>query len=216
MDKCQRQLKKAGLPIVAVCLKPIDFGDEIILMSDLRPSIITYYRQILAGLEYSRSKWVFFCEHDVLYHPSHFALEPERSDTYYYNNNMWRWRYLADFFISYDQYAGVSGLCANRELLLNHYLERLKQIKERGLQDGRNPVWARRWGHEPGKPRRRGGILDERSEIWRSEYPNIDIRHPGTWTPEKMTLDSFVNKPTGWKEATIDQIPGWTKEQLWN
>jgi len=216
MKMCQEHLRKSNLHITTVTLAPISFGDKIIIMPNIKPSIITYYKQILKGLENSPSRNVFLCEHDVLYHISHFDITPAREDTYYYNTNFWRWRYLQDFFIAYDQYAGVSGLCANRELLINHYRERFRLIKEKGLKDGRNPKWARAWGHEPGKPKRKGGVLNERSERWQSAFPCIDIRHPNTWTPEKMSLDSFVHKPTGWREATINQIPGWTKEQLWN
>jgi len=216
MRMCQEQLRLANLPIVTVCLEPMDFGDEIIIISGVKPSIQTMYRQILSGLEHSQAEYVFLCEHDVLYHPSHFECEPDRPDTYYFNTNVWRWAWHKDWFITYDNMASLSGLCANRTLLLYHYRHRMEQIRKHKLPDGRNPGWARRWGHEPGKPVRKGGILDEKAETWGSEYPNLDIRHGGCMTPQKMTLDSFRRLPTGWREATIEQIPGWTKEQLWS
>lgn len=215
MEMCQAQLRLSGLPIVTVCLEPMDFGDEIIIMADFKPSIQTMYRQIIAGLEWSRAKTIFMAEHDVLYHPSHFEIEGG-DDTYFYNVNVWRWAWQKDWFITYDHIASLSGLCAPREMLLAHYHRRIELITKYRLPDGRNPGWARQWGHEPGKPKRRGGILDEKVEEWVSDYPNIDIRHRRCMTPQKMTLDSFRRLPTGWREATIDQIPGWTKEQLWS
>lgn len=63
-------------------------------------------------------------------------------------------------------------------------------------------------GYEPGK--KTGETIAE----WRSEFPNIDIRHSKTMTPIKMTLESFVHKPTGWVESTIDKLPGWDLNEL--
>jgi hypothetical protein len=83
-------------------------------------------------------------------------------------------------------------------------------------EDGRDPSWARRMGYEPGKKKRRGGFLDEPADYWKSEYPLIDIRHSGTLTPAKVNLNSFKHKPTGWKEATMDEIKGWNLKEFVN
>jgi hypothetical protein len=209
----QRQLLKSGLPVVSISLKPLTFGDNIVV--NRKPSVISMYTQILVGLTYSRAEYIWLCEHDVLYHPSHFAFLPEEDDVYYFNVNVWRWRWPQDWFITYDHLASVSGLCGQREFLLNHYARRLELIRERGWADGRNPQWARRLGHEPGKSRKRGGQWEERSAEWRSAHPNLDLRHGNNMTPEKMTQDSFVHRPTGWREGGFDLIDGWSKEELW-
>jgi len=167
------------------------------------------FRQILAGIKACKADIIFLAEHDVLYHPSHWTFTPPREDTYYYNINVWRWAFLADNLITYDSLLSVSGLCAYRDLLINHYRARVELIDEQGWEDGRNPRWARIMGYEPGKPRRRGGFMDEAIDTWRSEHPNIDIRHKGCMTPVKMTLDSFRHQPSNWKETTPEKITGW-------
>ena len=208
----QTQILKAGLPIVSVSLKPIRFGKNIVL--DLEPGVVTMTKQILTALEKSESKYVFFCEHDVLYHPSHFDFTPPTDDTYYFNENVWRWDFPKDRLIGYDGLKSLSGMCCNRELAVNHYRRKMELIIEKRWENGRDPYWARRIGYEPGKPKRRGGFLDEKKDTWKSEYPLIDIRHTGTITKPKVNLDSFKRQPTGWKEIKISDIEGWEFKNL--
>ena len=212
----QKQILKAGLPIVSVSLKPINFGQNIVL--DLKPGVITMFRQILTALEASTSDVIFFCEHDVLYHPSHFDFEPSRNDVFYYNVNVWRWLFPENLAVAYGGSKSVSGMCGYRQLLLDHYRLRMKIIEENGFENGRNPRWARMMGYEPGKPKRKGGISDIPYETWRSPYPNIDIRHKGAITQTKRSLKDFRNPPDPetWKETTIDQIEGWNLKELFN
>lgn len=211
----QKQLLSVGLPIVSVSLKPIDFGQNITL--DLPPGIITMYKQILAGLEASRAEIVFLCEHDVLYHPSHFDFIPKERK-FYYNTNVWWWDYPKDRAVTYDFIRSQSGLCAFRELLLDHYRKRLKLIEERGWgQDSREPGWARRIGYEPAtKSKRQEMISYEGSENRKSEYPNIDIRHKGALTPTKCDLNGFKHAPINWIETNLDKIEGWDLKKIFN
>lgn len=198
----RQRLLNMHLPIVCISLKPMDFGRNIVL--DLPPGITTMTKQILTGLEASTADVVFFCEHDVLYHPSHFDFTPSRKDVFYYNTNVWRWDYPKDRYITYDHLRSLSGLCVRRETALEHYRKRLKLIEERGLQDtSREPVWIRKMGHEPGKNR---SPIPELTEEWKSPESNIDIRHRGTITRRKCNLADFRRLPTGWKEATREQI----------
>lgn len=196
----RKRILEIGIPIVSCSLKPISFGKNIVL--DLKPGPVTMVRQILAALEASESEYVFFSEHDVLYHPSHFDFTPPKSDTFYYNTNVWRWDYRNDKIITYNHLRSLSGLCVSKDKALVHYKKRLATILESGFDKlpGNNPSWARKMGYEPGK--KTGELVDE----WKSEYPNIDIRHNKTLTPIKMTLESFIHRPTGWKESTIDKI----------
>lgn len=208
MSAVQKTIEMAGLPIVCVSLKPLDFGD-IRIVSELQPSVITMFRQILSGLSASDGDIVFFAEHDVLYNISHWDFVPLRDDTYYYNTNVWRWDYPRNRFITYDSLRSLSGICAYRKLLLNHYKKRIAHIEAMGFEDGRDPNWARKMGYEPGKAVRRGGFMDEQVEEWKSPFPNIDIRHKRTITPPKVTLDSFRHQPDGWLETTMSEIEGW-------
>lgn len=214
---CQKQLLKAELPIISVSLKPIDFGKNIVLEEER--SYPTMALQILTALEASAADYVFFCEHDVLYHPSHFDFTPPRNDVYYYNINNWRWLFGADTAISYDGLTSLSGLCCNRELAIKHYKYRLEIIERLGLDKirSREPRWARKFGYEPGtKKKRRGGITDEDHIKRKSKFPNIDIRHKWTFSKPKVTLDSFKHKPTNWREKKIEEIEEWDLKKLFN
>ena len=211
------QLAGYGIPIVSVSLKPIDFGTNYVV--DLEPSYLTMVMQITRGLKESSARYVFFCEHDVLYPISHFDFVPERNDIFYYNDYVWRWEYPTDKAITYDRLFSLSSLCVNREFALDHYQKRLEAIKEKYLdrkQDG-EPDWARKMGYEPGtKTKKRGGFSDDNFETWRSVYPIIDIRHKGTFSPPKTNLSGFKHPPENWRETNISMIPGWNLKRLFN
>ena len=203
----QNQLKKAGLPIVSVSLKPIQFGTNIV--RNLDPGYVTMLKQIIAGLEKVKTKYVFFCEHDVLYPKSHFDFTPQRHDIFYYNDNIWRWDYPKDRLITYNRLISLSSLCVDCEYVLDHYKFRLEVIELNGWdKDKRHePDWARKWGYEPGtKKIKRGGFSNDDFETWQSPEPIIDIRHDKTFSQRKVTLDSFKHAPTGWRETTIDKL----------
>lgn len=213
----QKQILNSGLPIVSVSLKPLDFGKNIVLK--LSPSYLTMIKQITIGLEESLVDYVFFCEHDCLYPLSHFDFTPQRGDIFYYNANVWRWKYPDNLAITYDRLISLSCLCVNRKFALDHYKRRLAKIKEMGWEkdSSREPQWARLWGYEPGtKKIKRGGFSDDDFEIWRSREPIIDIRHGKTFSQSKVTLDSFVHPPENFREITLDKIPGWNLNKLFN
>lgn len=217
---CREQLRKSfDGEIVSVTLgKSLDFGRNLVLKDRLR-SYPTMALQILMGLEASTANYVFFTENDVLYHPSHFDFTPPRDDVYYYNVHNYRWEFPKDRAITYNELTSLSSLCCNRELAIKHYKYRLKIIEEKGLDKirSREPRWARKFGYEPGtKLRRRGGITNETHIKRRSKFPNVDIRHPLTFSKPKVTLDSFKNKPATFREVTLDKIPGWDLKGLFD
>ena len=218
LEVCQKQLRKAFTgEIVSVTLAPMDFGRNIVLEGRAR-SYPTYIKQILTALENATTKYVYFTEHDVLYHPSHFDFIPPRDDIYYYNVNNWRWRWETDVAVTYDDLSSLSGMCCNRELAVKHYRLREKMCEDNKDNESRTrePRWARRYGYEPGtKPIKRGGLTDEEFIKRRSEFPNIDIRHKGTFSHPKTFLEEFKYPPTGsWKETNVFTIPGWDVKSL--
>ena len=160
------------------------------------PSILTMHLQILRGLEFIDTEIVFMAEHDVLYHPSHFDFVPLRSDTFYYNVNVLHVRWPDGYAVAWDDCQQVSGLCAYRELLFDYYRQRIAQIEREGFNRH----------YEPGLKQTVGG---QRVENWKSEMPNLDIRHGGNLTPSKWSPADFRNKKyaAGWHEMT--KAPGW-------
>lgn len=203
-EACRAQLREAKGYAELVCVslnKPLDFGDVTLTMQGERGPLMMH-RQILAGLEASTADYVFLCESDVLYHPSHFDFTPKRRDVFYYNVNVWRLRYSDGLAVWTDDLQQVSGLCASRELLIDFYTKRNAQIE----RDGFNRHY------EPGikqtvYPRMRGGKYGV--ENWQSDYPNICIRHDANLTASKWSPDEFRNPKyaKGWRTAI--EIPGW-------
>ena len=195
----RRMITNTGLPIVSASLQPLDFGKNIHI--DQERGYLTMFRQILAALEASEAEIIFFCEHDVLYHPTHFDFTPPRQDVFYYNQNVWKVHSEYGFGLFY-RCNQTSGLCAYRELLLDHYRKRVAYVEEHGF--------SRRIGFEPGT---HGRIpeLKGKHETWMSEYPNIDIRHDKNLTPSRWKRSEFRNKKfcDGW--LMKDTIPGWGK-----
>jgi hypothetical protein len=160
-----------------------------------KPGVATMFKQILAGLEASDADYVFLCEHDVLYHPSHFEFMPPRDDLFYYNVNVWQLLLDEGRATFVDDRRQLSGLCANRELLLAEFRERVARIERER---------PRAIGYEP-------GTRNGRSEVWRSEEPNVDLRHGHNLTVTKRSPTDFRRPELsrGWREAAADEVPGW-------
>lgn len=201
MEKCQRQLKRCANQnrIVSVSLEPMDFGENIYM--DLERGHLTMFKQILRGLEELSTDIVFFCEHDVLYHPTHFYFTPPEKDKFYYNTNVWKLRLSDGHAMRTKDCRQTSGLCAYRELLIEHYKKRIEIVEKEG--------YSNKMGFEPGTHGRDERVDDYKSDTWESHRPNIDIRHGGNLTPSRWSKDQFRNQrfTEGWKET--DNIPGW-------
>lgn len=193
----QDNLRKVGLPIVSTSLKPMPHFGKNIHMKEER-GIKTMFKQIIAALEASTADVIYMCEHDVLYHPSHFDFTPPKKDKFYYNQNFWKiW---PDGFVAHWDANQVSGLCAYREYLLAFYKARLTDIEANGFNRSYEP----------------GGRDKNAYEVWNSECPNIDIRHDNNLTRSHRKPEDFRDKSTcvNWQSTTIDNIKGWSSEYL--
>lgn len=196
--RVQKRLKEMNLPITSVSLKPMTLGNNIHIPRER--GVETYFTQIVAGLEAMKEEIVFFCEHDVLYHPSHFEFIPPEKNKFYYNQNFWRIRPEVDDFAVHWDANQVSGLVCYREFALEWYKTKLEQV--RAGQFDRS--------YEP------GGRNSDISVVFNSTSPNIDIRHGGTLTRSKWSPNDFRDKSTckNWKETDIHHIPGWEYSDL--
>jgi len=219
LDYCRDRLKEnCPHKIVSVSLhQPIDLGENIVI-TDRQRSYPTMVYQIVTALEALDTDYVFFLEHDVLYHPSHFDFTPPREDIYFYNVNNFRWYVKEDFAITYDGLHSLSMMCVNRELALDHFKRRLAWIEETGMdkQRSREPRFGRVWGYEPGTKRtKNGGFSDEEFERWRSPMPNIDLRHRHCFSQPKTHKEDFKHVPPDFTEVPIDDIPYWPLRELY-
>lgn len=195
------QLGRVGVGGVAVSLAPlaVPAGWENLVWLGER-GILTMFEQILAGLEASTAEVIYFCEHDVLYHPSHFDFIPPRPDVFYYNENCWKVDATMGHALFY--YARqTSGLVAHRALLLEHYRKRVEIVRAHG--------YSRKTGFEPGTHRRAERVDDYTAESFFSACPNVDLRHANNLTPSRWQKAQFRDQryTRGWTEA--EEVPGW-------
>lgn len=220
LEYCQKTLKEnCPYPIVSTSLhRPIDFGVKNIYIPDRLRSYPTMVLQIVTALENLDTDIVFFLEHDVLYHPSHFKYLPEREDIYYYNINNYRWYVKEEFAITYSGLHSLSAMVCYRKTALEHFKGRLKWLEVQGWdkQRSREPRWGRKLGYEPGtKKMDKGGFSDEDFVVWRSEVPNIDLRHRHCFSQPKTHKEDFNHLPADFKEVSIDEIPYWNLRELY-
>lgn len=203
----QKQLKKVNLPITSVSLKPMDFGTNIHL--DMKRGYEAYFTQILTALENIDTDVVFFCEHDWLYHPTHFQFTPPNKDIFYYNKNWWRVRASDGFAIKYNTYL-LPGIVGYRETLLKHYRQAFEYLKKNGFDS----ETVHKLGFEPGTQKRTEVTANELAAGFHSEYPIIDIRHDNNLTSSRWSQDQFRSPKNceGWTEGDLTSIEGWNAQ----
>jgi hypothetical protein len=201
------QLKRAArdMPIVTAALghTRLDLGVKNIIFPKLKRGHLAMFHQILAALIHSPADVVFFCEHDVLYHPSHFDFTPPRADTFYYDGNVWLVR-IPDGHALYYEHRSLSQMCCYRELAIAHYQKKIARVEANGGQ------YDAKMGFEPGtRGTHAGGIDDSPCGDWRAAEPSLDLRHDGNLTRSRWSKDKFRDQKytAGWTEAS--DVPGW-------
>jgi len=201
--KVQKQLATVGLPIVSASIKPMTFGDVNVYLPFVK-GYLTMFRQIYEALKRQKTDIIHFCEHDVLYHPSHFQHTPKEKDVFYYNINVLKVDIKTGKTVKVDVCQQVSGISVFRETALAHYAERIHFVEKEGR-------FSRNLGFEPGTHSRVKWSREYKAENWKSKYPNLDLRHEGNLTANRWSPDEFRNKKnaSGWTESMVSQAPGW-------
>ena len=70
--------------------------------------------------------------------------------------------------------------------------------------------FQRRWGFSPPKmlpPEQRVGHY----AVFRSEFPNVNIRHPQAFTRQRMNKSEFRSDASCREWTESDGVPGWGK-----
>ncbi len=202
LNAVQTKLKAStnGYRLVTVSLKPLDFGENIVL--NLKRGHLAMAKQQLAGLERLDTDIVFMVEHDILYPACHFDFIPPRKDMFYYNLNWWKVR-TSDGQALHFKAKQVSGLCAYRNILIDYYRNRVKMI-ESGEIGGRRHFEPGSHYHDAYKKLTSLGF-----DTWFSEIPYVDIRHD-------VTVTRNIFDPSGYRGQVVDwtlsqEIPFWGK-----
>lgn len=205
-DRLQEISVEKKINIVSSSLKKMNFGVKNVRFPSLKKSYYAMHKQILGALENSRADIIFFTEHDVLYHPSHFDFMPSDKETFYYNQNIW---YLRDdgHALHYDVNQ-LSGLCVYKEAAITHFREKLARIEKEGF--------SRNMGFEPFTHNRVQWDKTFKMDVWKSEYPNIDIRFGVNSTGMRWEKEEYRNQQLliNWQESDIHHIPGWEYSDL--
>jgi hypothetical protein len=187
------------MPIVSVSHYPIDFGTNIVV--SFPRAVLSIFKQILLGLKHTDADVVFLLEHDMLYPPEHFEFVPRGDNVFWYNRT--RWSVCNETGKAVFYHTNVpSTLCANRDLLIDHYSRVVDFVEKNG--------WKSRYGYSPPK-----GLPKElrvgKYKCWLSEQPVLDIRLNSSWTRKRMNKSQFRSERScrGWTEA--DEVPYWGK-----
>jgi hypothetical protein len=195
--------REYDLPITSASLRKMSFGRRNIRFPSLKRSNYAMVKQIIGALENTPADVIYFCEHDVLYHPSHFDFVPTDPNLFYYNSNVWQWKWPAGPAV-YWKCRKLSQMVCYRDLALAHYRRRLARL------EANNREYDARMGHEPGtRGTRAGGIDDSLCADFRSATCNVDIRHAKNFSKSKWSPADFRDPANciDWQEA--DSVPGW-------
>lgn len=198
-DELQKISNDKKIDIVSASLKKMDFGVKNVRFPSLKKSYYAMHKQILGALENSKADIIFFTEHDVLYHPSHFDFVPKDKETFYYNQNVWYLR--EDGHAMHYDVNQLSGLCVYRETAIIHFREKLARIEKEGF--------SRNMGFEPFTHNRVQWDRTFKMETWKSEFPNIDIRFGVNSTGMRWKKEEYRNQQLliNWEET--EYLSGW-------
>ena len=175
------------IPIISVSQEPLAFGENINVGAKPR-EYRSMYEQLLVGLQACpEGSIVYCCEHDVFYHPSHFAfLPPEDDDVHgWFNTNRYYYSHEADTFLKARSKRALSHVVAKRDVLIRHCEDRLA-----------------RW--DAGEETR----MDMPYKNWASDRPNVDVRHGGNLTPDGDYKRAW-KRGTAAEDVTVSNLPGW-------
>ena len=183
-NQVRKQIKRcAGLiPIISVSQKPIQHFGKNICVGDKPQTYQSMYEQILVGLEAApKDSIIYLCEHDVFYHPSHFAFLPETNDHAFFNVYRYHYALGATSFLKGNSKTCQSQCVANREILIKHCRERLEK-----------------WKDGPTK-------IEIPYKNFASDRPNVDIRHGDNLTMDKGKRKDWLEG----KIKGVFNLPGW-------
>ncbi len=213
MALCQKNILESadGKPIISVSQKPIDFGENV-CVGDIGRSHLSIFKQVLAGVERVKTKYLALVEHDCLYNKEHFNWIPPEDDKFYYNVNHWLVRYR-DGMYSYFRRKVLSMMIANTVLTLKATMEKVDILKsgiiirkgqlgacEYGVCDNRKAYLNYKASQKDlGKD-----IALYKACAFRTEIPCLDVRHGRNFSGNRRARNRCYEIPYWgkWKEIT--------------
>lgn len=151
------------IPIISVSQKPLNFGQNV-CVGEKKYCYQSMYEQLLSGLKAVPDNAVVYpVEHDVFYHPSHFAKLPEDNEHCFINTNRYYWKAGLPYFFKARGEKTMSHVVCYRDVLIDHCEKRIAQ-----------------WNAGDSA----ANTIDIKYKTFMSERPNVDIRHGGNLTPD--------------------------------
>jgi len=216
-ENIQKITDKKKIGLVSSTLKKMDLGYKNVRFPTLKRGYATMFKQILGALENSKDDIIFFCEHDVMYHPSHFDFKPPEKDVFYYNQNVWLLRMPDGHALHYDVNQ-LSGLCVYREAAIVHFRERFGMAEKarKEMDDREFNRYIRHMGFEPFTHGRVPWKNQFKHDTWMSKQPNVDIKHGANATGQRWKKEQYRNQHLliNWTESDYKNIPGWDYKEL--
>jgi hypothetical protein len=209
VDKvCQYYLLDAtnGKKLITVSQQPMSLGDNV-CVGEIGRNGLSIDLQIKAGLAKVDTEFVAIAEHDCLYTREHFNWIPPDSEYFYYNKNNWLLQYSNVAHPEYDGMFSFKRRKVQSQLVVS--ADKLREATDQKIEILSDPsvqhVWEERTRlGEPGTNdlsrslrvfnnvktfnkwvQLRYYIIRHQAKYFKTELPNIDIRHGGNLTGQR-------------------------------
>lgn len=199
----RKRLKKVvgPIPIISVSQEPCDFGKNIVIGTQPR-CYRSIYDSLMRGLqEVPDEAIVYVCEHDVFYHPSHFAFLPPEKNTMYFNINRYYYHLNCDNFAHARGRRAMSQCVGYKEAIVKHCQERIDSIKN---DDNGIELSILKWDD-----------WEEQTNVkcvnFESNRPNVDILHDSNFTPRGDWKRKYLRGEITPQHKAVWDLPGWGK-----
>lgn len=194
-----------GYKIISVSQKPIGLGQNV-CVGEIGRSHLSMFRQLLVGAEKAETKYIALAEHDCLYTPEHFSWIPPEKDVFYYNVNHWfvQWNNKLEGQYSHFRRKAMSQLVCGRKAFIEAVKDKIWMLEngaiirkgqpgacEPGVCDNRKAfIAAVAKMKDLGKDSKKW-----KAEAFRTELPNIDIRHGGNFSGNRRARQRTYSIP---------------------
>jgi hypothetical protein len=213
----QLWIRTKDIPVIIVSQKPVICDNyKNIVIGEIGRSWMSLYKQILAGIDACETDYIGIAEHDNLYCPEHLQWIPPTDDTFYYNHNCWLVQWggnhpeLNGMYSYWPKRYALSQMVCHKDLLRKS-TEEVMNLLNMGLKTERGMKWYGEPGlisdtykafveASSGRPTQLQRYLKAyttsyKSEAFKTEQPNIDIRHDTNFTGAKRGKQRCYSLP---------------------
>ena len=187
----RKRIKKVcgPIPIISVSQEPLKFGRNVCIGEQPR-KYKSVYEALLAGVKAApEGSIVYLLEHDVFYHPSHFAFLPAEHGVLYFNDNRYYYHLGCDTFDLARGKCALSQCVAWRDDIIQHAEERLAVAGDDMTE------YFETW-------QKRSSL---KTQGFSSDRPNVDILHGQNLTLRGKMKNEYIRG----KRKGIANLPGW-------